>query len=119
VKTTSGKVSRSDNLTKLLATMPDGQSVSGDDVIADDDVTPGDVATIVTRLIATTFDIPASTIRADTVAADVEGWDSLGHTVLMIRLSRALGAVIPEHVPAQASDVGELIELLRPYAVVQ
>ena len=117
VKTTSGKMSRSDNLTKLLAMMPDGQSVNGDDVIADDDVAPGDVATIVTRLIATTFDVPASRIRADTVAADVEGWDSLGHTVLMIRLSRALGTVIPEHVPAQASDVGELIEMLRPYAV--
>jgi len=43
----------------------------------------------------------------------VNGWDSLGHTVLMVRLQKKLRVAIPEHVAANVQTVGELIEALR------
>jgi len=105
VKTTSGKVSRSENVAKLLA--------STHAEPATPQATPShDLAGTVLETIATTFDVPVSSLSADTAAIDVPGWDSLGHTVLMIRLERALGRAVPESVAARARNVGELVELL-------
>jgi acyl carrier protein len=71
-----------------------------------------DLMTSVLDTIASTFDVPVSSLGADTAAIDVPGWDSLGHTVLMIRLERALGRAVPESVAARARNVAELVELL-------
>ena len=62
--------------------------------------------------VASTFSVDRSTIVRETVAEDVEGWDSLGHTVLMIRLGRALGQDVPEHIASGAANVGQLVDLL-------
>ncbi len=59
-------------------------------------------------IIAETFDVPAGSITDDAVADDIDGWDSLSHTVLMIRLQNAFGIRIPETVAAEAATVGEL-----------
>jgi fatty-acyl-CoA synthase len=104
VKTTSGKVSRSENLAKLLSTAP---------VRPRTEPAPAtDLTGTVLATIATTFDVPTSSLTTETAAIDVPGWDSLGHTVLMIRLERALGRPVPESVAARARNVGELVELL-------
>ena len=63
--------------------------------------------------IATTFSVPTDLLGRETAAGDVEGWDSLGHTVLMIRLGRALGREVPESIAARARTVGELVDLLE------
>jgi acyl carrier protein len=72
-----------------------------------------DIAGKVRAIIAETFNVASSDITDDTVADDVNGWDSLGHTVLMVRLQKKLRVAIPEHVAANVQTVGELIEALR------
>ncbi|PWB84296.1 MAG: hypothetical protein C3F11_02040 [Methylocystaceae bacterium] len=67
----------------------------------------------VVRAITECFGCEADDIADDTVAADVVGWDSLGHTVLMMRIERLLGFKIPEIVAANAKDVGDLIAKLE------
>jgi acyl carrier protein len=72
-----------------------------------------DIAGKVRAIIAETFNVARSDITDDTVADDVDGWDSLAHTVLMVRLQKKLRVAIPEHVAANVQTVGELIEALR------
>ena len=67
-----------------------------------------DVNKAVRAIIAETFDVPADAVTDDTVADDIDGWDSLSHTVLMIRLQNAFGIHIPEAVAAEIATVGEL-----------
>ena len=64
---------------------------------------------VVRRVLAETFGVDPASIGHATVAEDVDGWDSLQHTILMVRLARALGVNVPEQV-AEARTVGELIE---------
>ena len=111
VKTTSGKVSRSENLAKLLAsTQPRPQP---------EPAPADDLTSTVLNTIATTFDVPVSSLGPETTAADVQGWDSLGHTVLMIRLGRALGQAVPESVAARARNVGELVDHLSEHVAAR
>jgi acyl-CoA synthetase (AMP-forming)/AMP-acid ligase II/acyl carrier protein len=112
VKTTSGKVSRAENLRKHLT-----ERVATSTPVAEDASTTqsGDLQSTVIATIASTFDVAPDAIDGATVAADVEGWDSLGHTVLMIRLGNAIGVDVPEGVAAEAQTVGELIEMLRAH----
>jgi acyl carrier protein len=72
-----------------------------------------DIVGNVRAIIAETFNVASSDITDDTVADDVDGWDSLAHTVLMVRLQKKLRVAIPEHVAANVQTVGELIEALR------
>jgi acyl carrier protein len=72
-----------------------------------------DIAGKVRAIIAETFNVASSDITDDTVADDVDGWDSLAHTVLMVRLQKKLRVAIPEHVAANVQTVGELIEAMR------
>ena len=72
-----------------------------------------DIVGKVRAIIAETFNVASSDITDDTVADDVDGWDSLAHTVLMVRLQKKLRVAIPEHVAANVQTVGELIEALR------
>ncbi len=68
----------------------------------------------VRRVIADTFNVPVDTITGDTVAEDVDGWDSLKHTILMVRLQNALKICIPEKIAAEAANVGDLADRLFP-----
>ncbi|MFC5741205.1 acyl carrier protein [Dyella tabacisoli] len=72
-----------------------------------------DLTASVISVIAETFSVDASSISRHTVAADVDGWDSLSHTVLMIRLEKCLGMRIDERVALKANSVGALIDALR------
>ena len=67
----------------------------------------------VIAVIAETFGADPAGIGRDTTADDVDGWDSLAHTILMIRLERALGVRIDEATAAGAANVGELIDGLE------
>ncbi len=103
VKTTSGKVSRRENAMKLQRQPPTVVRRAGPSQ---------DVEQAVIDTIASTFAVDPATIGPETVAADVEGWDSLGHTVLMIRLGTAVGVPVPEDVASGAASIAELIDLL-------
>ena len=104
VKTTSGKVSRSENLAKLMATKQAPRTVEPPPA--------SDLMGVVLSTVASTFDVPVTDLGPETAAIDVPGWDSLGHTVLMIRLGRALGRSVPESIAARARNVGELVDRL-------
>lgn len=78
-----------------------------------------DVPALVMAVVAETFPGGASSISRDTTAADVDGWDSLAHTVLMIRLEKRLGMPISDRIAAKASSVGELIDLLCTQPAVE
>ncbi len=66
----------------------------------------------VTATIGDTFDFPQADLSSDTMAEDVDGWDSLSHTILMVRLQNRLGIIIPEEVAAGSETVGALIDNL-------
>jgi acyl carrier protein len=74
-------------------------------------MSPAELFDAVRRVIADTFSVPMDTISRNTVAEDVDGWDSLKHTILMVRLQNALKIRIPESV-AEAANVGELSDRL-------
>jgi acyl carrier protein len=67
----------------------------------------------VRSIIAETFDVSESNITNETVRFDIDGWDSLSHTILMVRLQRHFGINIPEEVAGNVRNVGELTEAIR------
>jgi acyl carrier protein len=71
-----------------------------------------DIPAIVRAVIGEMFSVDTARIDRATTATDIDGWDSLAHTVLMVRLERRLGMPISERIAAKASSVGELIDLL-------
>lgn len=73
-----------------------------------------DAEQAVIAVIADTFGVDAAGIGRDTVAEDVDGWDSLAHTVLMMRLERVLGIRIDEATASGAANVGDLVDAIRP-----
>jgi acyl carrier protein len=70
------------------------------------------VREIVYQIIAETFDCTLDSITDATQSIDVDGWDSLAHSILMVRLQRALNVTIPETLASQATDVGDLVRRL-------
>lgn len=70
-------------------------------------------AQMVIAIIAETFDTAANRITSETTANDVDGWDSLGQSVLLTRLSRKLSLPIGEDIASRTENVGQLIESLR------
>jgi acyl carrier protein len=77
------------------------------------------VPAIVMAVVAETFPGGTSNISRETTAADVDGWDSLAHTVLMIRLEKRLGMPISDRIAARANSVGELIDLICEQPAVE
>ncbi len=66
----------------------------------------------VIAIIADTFSAPPDSIGRRTTADDVDGWDSLGHSILLARLSQKLHLEIGEEIAAQSADVGDLVDRL-------
>ena len=73
------------------------------------DMIQNDMHQAVRSVIAETFNVSPETLADGVVADDVDGWDSLSHTILMIRLQNAFGIQIPESVAANVETVGELV----------
>ncbi len=108
-KSTAGKVSRGENLQRLRALRP-----SEDDAPPPADEEPGVVRLPLATLVETVaraldecFGCDPAQVVAGTGPDDVPGWDSLGHTVLLLRLERATGLRLDE-AAAAARTVGDL-----------
>ena len=52
-------------------------------------------------------------ITPETTADDVEGWDSLKHVTLMIRIEKALGVKFTSAQVASLKNVEELVSLVE------
>lgn len=78
-----------------------------------------DIPAMVMAVVGEMFSVDAAQIDRETTSSDVDGWDSLAHTVLMVRLEKRLGMHISDRIASKASSVGELIDLLCMERAVQ
>ena len=62
-------------------------------------------------IIAETFGADPATIGGHTTADDVEGWDSLGHAILLSRLAQRLHLEVGDD-GFESKNVGELVHRL-------
>jgi acyl carrier protein len=76
------------------------------------DSTRDPVAKLVIDAVVTTFRVTdAASISEQTTAHDVDGWDSLSHTMLLMKIEEALGCELPLERIYGAANVGELIDI--------
>lgn len=71
-----------------------------------------DVTAKVREVVASSFGVDAGDLTDSTTARDVDGWDSLAHATLILRLQRVFGVRLD---PAQANgaqDLGRLTALV-------
>jgi acyl carrier protein len=71
-----------------------------------------DVIEKVCRVVAESFNVDPARISKDTVADDVEGWDSLAHARLILRLQRIFNIDLDPAAANAAQNVGELAALV-------
>jgi acyl carrier protein len=60
------------------------------------------------------FGCPDLEVTRDTTSLDVDGWDSLSHTVLLLRVESAFEVRLPLDEARNSANVGELADLLQP-----
>jgi len=71
-----------------------------------------DVAATVRWVVSDTFEIPQHLVLGSTRPEDVDGWDSLGHSIVLTRLTRKLGLAMSEELAAPITDVQEFVDRL-------
>ena len=75
-----------------------------------DDATFSKVASVISGL----FRVPAGrAIEPQTTSSDLEGWDSLSHAVLIMRIEEAFHVSLPFERVYESKNVGELVQLVR------
>ncbi len=72
-----------------------------------------DVAEKVREIVATSFGVSPASLTDATKAQDVDGWDSLAHATLILRLQRIFKMRLDAAKANSAQDLGTLIELIR------
>ncbi len=129
-KSTAGKMSRADNLQRLKALLHAssmrkepamGVGAQGLELQAPAESAPsmssphpqraGGELALVARALHECFGADAAQVEAATAPEHVAGWDSLGHTVLLLRLE-TLAAVRLGEAAAEARTAGELAALI-------
>lgn len=58
------------------------------------------------------FDDDSIVLSRKTTAANVEGWDSMMHVTLMMRIEQAFGLSFRSHEVTGLKDVGELADVI-------
>ncbi|HET9393791.1 MAG TPA: acyl carrier protein [Candidatus Rubrimentiphilum sp.] len=68
----------------------------------------------IVAVVRDTFRVPeGALIDEQTTSADVEGWDSLSHAVLIMKVEEAFGLDLPLDRVYALNNLGELAQLLR------
>ena len=75
-----------------------------------------DITKKVISIIAAEFKVSPGEIVAETVAADVDGWDSIRHINLLLKIEDAFELEFDTGEVSAVSNVGELIALVRKAA---
>jgi acyl carrier protein len=70
-----------------------------------------EVTGTVIRLVAESFDLPEADITLATSADDIAAWDSLQHTILLMRLQNSLGVELSGRRSYAGRTVKDLVEL--------
>ncbi len=71
-----------------------------------------DVMTRLAAVIREALDQPDATISPATTADDIDGWDSLAHGVLLMRIERAFAVRLDVDTALAAENVGALAALV-------
>ena len=71
-----------------------------------------EVFTKLKTLIADFFGTDPDMLTHESSVADVDGWDSIGHTMLILDIERAFDIRLTDQEATQVSNVGELAELI-------
>jgi acyl carrier protein len=71
-----------------------------------------DVVEQVRRIVGETFGIDLARISEDTVADDIDGWDSLAHARLILRMQRIFDMELDPSAANAAQSVGALAALV-------
>jgi acyl carrier protein len=66
----------------------------------------------VQKIVAESFDVDQLTISKETTANDVDGWDSLAHATLLMRLERIFNIDLDRDQANAAQSLGALIGLI-------
>ncbi len=67
---------------------------------------------IVEQALRVTFKDPSLVIDRSTTAEDIDGWDSLSHAVLIMRLEKNCNVRIPASMATSFQNIGELVDRL-------
>ena len=67
-------------------------------------------------IIADQFTVDPAALGPGTTADDVDGWDSLNHSRLLMRLERELKRDIPDHLLFELNNVGDLVRVFEESA---
>jgi len=62
------------------------------------------------HIIQEVFANPGAAVTRETVASDIDGWDSLSHAILVLRIESAFGIEFPTDEVYSFSNVGELAD---------
>jgi len=76
-------------------------------------VTRDDDLEKVSRVVAESFGLDPARISEETLADDVDGWDSLAHARLILRLQRVLNIDLDPTAANAAQSVAALVALVR------
>jgi acyl carrier protein len=68
-----------------------------------------DLEAQIIALIADTFDMNGELISIETRPGEISGWDSLGHSVLLTRLSRRFRVTMTEDLARPVANIAELV----------
>ena len=71
-----------------------------------------EVATRVREVVGKSFGVDPAELHDGTTARDVEGWDSLAHATLILRLQRVFGVRLDPAKANAAQDLGSLTSLV-------
>ena len=67
----------------------------------------------VREIVAKSFGVDAASLSDQTTAQDVDGWDSLAHATLILRLQRVFGIRLDSALANSAQDLGRLTALVE------
>ena len=67
----------------------------------------------VAECISRTFRIPTASVNNQLTAEDVDGWDSLAHGMLIIRIEKACNVRLPSDIVGSLQNVGDIVREIQ------
>ena len=67
----------------------------------------------VAAIIRRQFSTAEASVSRETTALDVDGWDSLSHTILMVKIEKEFAVRFSSEELFSLRNVGELVDLIR------
>ena len=68
-------------------------------------------------VIGQVFTVPPGYVVSDqTTASDIDGWDSLSHSILIMKIEEAFKTDLPVEQVYEVNNVGELVDLISASA---